>query len=74
MAKLTKKAKLIAEKLEAGKSYSITDAVALIAEFSTQNLKNQLTSVLILALMLVNLIKLLGVQLLYLTEQAKMFE
>ena len=37
MAKLTKKAKLIAEKLEAGKPYSISEAVALIAEFSSSN-------------------------------------
>ena len=42
MAKLTKKAKLIAEKLEEGKSYSITDAVALIAELSTPKFKESI--------------------------------
>lgn len=35
MAKLTKRAKLIAEKVEAGKQYSIEDAVALLKEVST---------------------------------------
>ena len=42
MAKLTKKAKLIAEKLEEGKSYSITEAVALIAELSTSKFKESI--------------------------------
>jgi len=42
MAKLTKKAKLIAEKLEAGKSYSIDEAVALIAELSTSKFKESI--------------------------------
>lgn len=42
MAKLTKKAKLIAEKVEAGKSYSISEAVALIAEFSTSKFKESI--------------------------------
>jgi large subunit ribosomal protein L1 len=35
MAKLTKRAKLIAEKVEAGKQYSIESAVALLKEVST---------------------------------------
>jgi large subunit ribosomal protein L1 len=35
MPKLTKRAKLIAEKVEAGKQYSIEDAVALLKEVST---------------------------------------
>ena len=42
MAKLSKKAKLIEEKLELGKSYSITEAVALIAEFSTPKFKESI--------------------------------
>jgi large subunit ribosomal protein L1 len=42
MAKLTKKAKLIAEKLEAGKTYSIDEAVALIAELSTSKFKESI--------------------------------
>jgi len=42
MAKLTKKAKLIAEKIEAGKSYSIDEAVALIAELSTSKFKESI--------------------------------
>ena len=42
MAKLTKKAKSIAEKLEAGKPYSISEAVALIAEFSSSNFKESI--------------------------------
>lgn len=36
MAKLSKKQKLMAEKLEAGKSYSVEDAVSLISEFASQ--------------------------------------
>jgi large subunit ribosomal protein L1 len=35
MAKLTKRQKLIAEKVEAGQAYSIEDAVALLSELST---------------------------------------
>tara|TARA_R110000772_G_scaffold265950_1_gene387829 strand:+ start:133 stop:828 length:696 start_codon:yes stop_codon:yes gene_type:complete len=42
MAKLTKKAKLIAEKLEAGKIYPIEDAVALIAQFATSKFKESI--------------------------------
>jgi len=36
MAKLTKRQKLIAEKVEAGKAYSIEEAVAVLAELSSQ--------------------------------------
>lgn len=36
MAKLTKRQKLIAEKVEAGKAYSIDEAVALLSELSSQ--------------------------------------
>jgi len=36
MAKLSKRQKLIAEKVEAGKAYSIEDAVALLSELSGQ--------------------------------------
>lgn len=36
MAKLTKRQKLIAEKVEEGKAYSIEEAVSLLSEFSSQ--------------------------------------
>lgn len=36
MAKLTKRQKLIAEKVEAGKAYSIEEAVSVLAELSSQ--------------------------------------
>lgn len=36
MAKLTKRQKLIAEKVEIGKAYSVEDAVALLSELSSQ--------------------------------------
>jgi len=39
MAKLTKRQKLIAEKVEAGKAYSIEDAVSLLSELSTVKFK-----------------------------------
>jgi large subunit ribosomal protein L1 len=39
MAKLTKRQKLIAEKVEAGKAYSIEEAVALLSELSTVKFK-----------------------------------
>lgn len=39
MAKLSKRAKLIAEKVEAGKSYGIDEAVALLKEVSKVNFK-----------------------------------
>ncbi len=42
MAKLTKKAKLIAAKLEADKSYPIDEAVALIAEFANSKFKESI--------------------------------
>jgi len=39
MAKLTKRAKLIREKVEAEKAYSVADAVALLSELSTVKFK-----------------------------------
>lgn len=39
MAKLTKRQKLIAEKVEAGKAYSIEEAVSVLAELSTVKFK-----------------------------------
>jgi large subunit ribosomal protein L1 len=39
MARITKKAKLIAEKLQSGKVYPIDEAVALIAQFATSKFK-----------------------------------
>ncbi|APX94616.1 50S ribosomal protein L1 [Halomonas sp. 1513] len=42
MAKLTKRAKLINEKLEAGKVYSLEEAVALLNELSTVKFKESL--------------------------------
>ncbi|MGB0281253.1 MAG: 50S ribosomal protein L1 [Neptuniibacter sp.] len=39
MAKLTKRQKLISEKVEAGKAYSIEEAVALLSELSTVKFK-----------------------------------
>ena len=39
MAKLTKRQKLIAEKVEAGKAYAIEEAAALLAELSTVGFK-----------------------------------
>jgi len=39
MAKLSKKRKLMAEKIEAGKNYSIEEAVSLISEFSSGKFK-----------------------------------
>lgn len=42
MAKLTKRAKMIAEKLELGKAYSVDDAVALLTELSTVKFKESI--------------------------------
>ena len=42
MAKLSKKRKLLAEKLEAGKSYSVEEAVALISEFASSKFSESL--------------------------------
>lgn len=42
MAKLSKKQKQMAEKLEPGKSYSIEEAVALISEFSSTKFKESI--------------------------------
>ena len=42
MAKLSKKRKQMAEKLEAGKSYSIEEAVALITEFASSKFSESL--------------------------------
>lgn len=42
MARLTKKAKLIAEKIETGKVYQIDEAVKLLAELSTSRFKESL--------------------------------
>ncbi len=39
MAKLTKRKKLIAEKVEAGKQYAIDDAISILAELSTVKFK-----------------------------------
>ena len=39
MAKLTKRARLIAEKVEATKLYSVEEAVALLSELSTVKFK-----------------------------------
>jgi len=39
MAKLTKRARLIAEKVDIGKQYSIAEAVSLLSEFSTVKFK-----------------------------------
>jgi len=42
MAKLTKRAKMIAEKLERGRAYSVDDAVALLTELSTVKFKESI--------------------------------
>lgn len=42
MAKLTKRAKIIAEKVEPGKPYAIEDAVALLSELSTVKFKESI--------------------------------
>lgn len=42
MARLTKRAKLIAEKIEAGKAYSIDEAVSLINELATVKFKESI--------------------------------
>lgn len=42
MAKLSKRAKAIAEKIELGKSYAIEDAVALLSEISTVKFKESI--------------------------------
>lgn len=42
MAKLTKKKKLAAEKLEAGKAYPIEEAVSLLSEFASQKFKESI--------------------------------
>ena len=42
MAKLSKKQKQMAEKLEAGKNYSIEEAVSLIAEFASPKFKESI--------------------------------
>ena len=39
MAKLTKRARLIAEKVESTKQYSVEEAVALLSELSTVKFK-----------------------------------
>ena len=39
MAKLSRKQKQMAEKLEAGKNYSVEEAVALISEFASTKFK-----------------------------------
>jgi large subunit ribosomal protein L1 len=40
MAKLTKKTKLIASKVQNGKLYSVEEAVALLSEFSSKKFKD----------------------------------
>ncbi len=40
MAKLSKKQKLMAERIEPGKSYPIEDAVSIISEFASKNSPN----------------------------------
>ncbi len=42
MAKLSKKQKLIVEKLEAGKNYSVEEAVSLLSEFSSIKFKESI--------------------------------
>jgi|SRR5690606_10168817 len=42
MAKLTKKAKLIAEKLQQGKAYSVEEAVALLSELASSKFKESI--------------------------------
>lgn len=42
MAKLTKRRKLIVEKLEAGKTYSVEEAVSLLAEFGSRKFKESI--------------------------------
>ena len=42
MAKQTKRRKLMVEKVEAGKSYSLEDAVSLISELSSKNFKESI--------------------------------
>ena len=42
MAKLTKKAKLIADKVQNGKMYSVEEAVALLSEFSSKKFKESI--------------------------------
>ncbi|MGP3372660.1 50S ribosomal protein L1, partial [Escherichia coli] len=42
MAKLTKRARLIAEKVEATKFYSVEEAVALLSELSTVKFKESI--------------------------------
>lgn len=42
MAKLTKRAKVIAEKLEAGKAYAVDDAVKLLGELSSVKFKESI--------------------------------
>src|SRR6056300_1551888 len=42
MAKLTKKKKALAAKIEPGKAYSVADAVAILAEFATGKFKESL--------------------------------
>ncbi len=42
MAKLTKRRKLVVEKLEAGKTYSVEEAVSLLAEFGSKKFKESI--------------------------------
>lgn len=42
MAKLSKKQKLVAEKVEAGKAYSVEEAVAIISEFASKKFSESL--------------------------------
>ena len=42
MAKLSKKRKLIAEKIEPGKAYPLEEAVSLISEFASPKFKESI--------------------------------
>ena len=42
MAKLSKKQKQVAEKVEAGKAYSVEEAVAIISEFASKKFSESL--------------------------------
>jgi len=42
MAKLSKKKKALAAKIEPGKAYSVADAVAILSEFATGKFKESL--------------------------------
>ena len=73
MAKLSKRARLIREKVDVLKEYEISEAITLLKEFATANFRESVDVAVNLASMLVNLIKTYVAQLYYQTVLVVMF-